>query len=123
MGELTWGRLYYLSLMTLSYIVGELTHFLVNTTSRALARDLQFGDLSCFNNETAGPGTGEESTVNCTSLKEEADCVEQAQCYWHYNGLGLQYQVRGTSPVSLLSFRFFFQFQVKVDCQTQKQDG
>ena len=92
MGELTWGRVYYLSLMTLSYIVGELTHFLVNTTSRALARDLQFGDLSCFNNQTAD--TSEESQVNCTSLKEEKDCVAQTQCYWHYNGLGLQYQVR-----------------------------
>ena len=89
------GKVYYLSLMTLSYIVGELTHFLVNTTSRALARDLEFGDLSCFKNETAG--SSEEISVNCTSLKEEKDCVEQAQCYWHYNGLGLQYQVRDAS--------------------------
>ena len=93
MGELTLGKVYYLSLMTLSYIVGELTHFLVNTTSRALARDLQFGDLSCFKNETAVTGEEEEILVNCTSLKEEKDCVEQSQCYWHYNGLGLQYQV------------------------------
>ena len=92
MGELTLGKVYYLSLMTLSYIVGELTHFLVNTTSRALARDLQFGDLSCFKNETAVTGE-EEISVNCTSLKEEKDCVDQSQCYWHYNGLGLQYQV------------------------------
>ena len=93
MGELTLGKVYYLSLMTLSYIVGELTHFLVNTTSRALARDLQFGDLSCFKNETAVTGEEEEILVNCTSLKEEKDCVDQSQCYWHYNGLGLQYQV------------------------------
>ena len=93
MGELTMGKVYYLSLMTLSYIVGELTHFLVNTTSRALARDLQFGDLSCFKNETAVTGEEEEISVNCTSLKEEKDCVDQSQCYWHYNGLGLQYQV------------------------------
>ena len=78
MGELTLGKVYYLSLMTLSYIVGELTHFLVNTTSRALARDLQFGDLSCFQNETAD--TSEEMSVNCTGLKEEKDCVEQTQC-------------------------------------------
>ena len=92
MGELTLGKVYYLSLMTLSYIVGELTHFLVNTTSRALARDLEFGDLSCFKNETVG--SSEEISVNCTSLKEEKDCVGQTQCYWHYNGLGLQYQVK-----------------------------
>ena len=28
------GKVYFLGLMTLSYIVGELTHFLINTTSR-----------------------------------------------------------------------------------------
>ena len=96
MGELTWGRLYYLSLMTLSYIVGELTHFLINTTSRALARDLEFGDQSCFKNETAVVVTSEEVSVNCSSLKNETDCVREEGCYWHYNGLGLQYQVRQT---------------------------
>lgn len=32
MGDLTGRKVYYLALMTLSYIVGELTHFLINTT-------------------------------------------------------------------------------------------
>ena len=99
MSKLSVTKVYQLGLMTVAYIVGELTHFLVNTTSRALARDLQFGDLSCFKNETAVTGEEEEISVNCTSLKEEKDCVGQTQCYWHYNGLGLQYQVKSLSQV------------------------
>lgn len=38
MGDLSVAKIYHLSLMTLAYIVGELTHFLINTTSRAVAR-------------------------------------------------------------------------------------
>ena len=89
------SKVYHLSLMTLSYIVGELTHFLINTTSRAVAREVEFGDQSCFKNETIVGG--EELSVNCSSLKNETECVSQPECYWHYNGLGLQYQVTETS--------------------------
>lgn len=95
MGELTVKNVYYLALMTLSYIVGELTHFLINTTSRAVAREVEFGDQSCFKNQTNV--SSNEKAVNCTDLKNETECVSQAECYWHYNGLGLQYQVSGLS--------------------------
>ena len=44
--------MYHLSLMTLSYIVGELTHFLINTTSREVAREIEYGEKSCFPNKT-----------------------------------------------------------------------
>merc|ERR1719397_14770 len=97
------SKVYYLSLMTLSYIVGELTHFLINTTSRAVAREVEFGDQSCFKNETAV--ASDEMAVNCTSLKNETDCVIKSQCYWHYNGLGLQYQFLA-GPAFILVFIF-----------------
>lgn len=92
MREMT-RNVYYLALMTLSYIVGELTHFLINTTSRAVAREIKFGDKSCFKSETNESSVGR--SVNCTSLKNETDCISEPECSWHYNGQGLQYQVRG----------------------------
>jgi len=103
MGELTVKNVYYLALMTLSYIVGELTHFLINTTSRAVAREVEFGDQSCFKNQTNV--SSNEKAVNCTDLKNETECASQAECYWHYNGLGLQYQFLA-GPAFILVFIF-----------------
>ena len=87
-------KLYFLSLMTLSYIVGELTHFLINTTSRAVAREIEYGEMSCFRNESFPVSdVAEEVIVNCTDIKNETDCGLTDVCHWTYNGLGIQYQV------------------------------
>lgn len=102
MREMT-RNVYYLALMTLSYIVGELTHFLINTTSRAVAREIKFGDQSCFKSETNESSVGR--SVNCTSLKNETDCVSEPECSWHYNGQGLQYQFLA-GPAFILVFIF-----------------
>ena len=41
MSKLSVSKVYQLGLMTVAYIVGELTHFLINTTSKAQGRELK----------------------------------------------------------------------------------
>ena len=85
-GAWSWNRCYSLMVMTVAYIVGEVAHFLINTTGRAVAREIHFGDSACFpaNNKT-------KLATNCTAV-EKADCEAQG-CSWDYSGLGLEYQV------------------------------
>ena len=93
MGESFLPKIYFLSLMTLSYIVGELTHFLINTTSRAVAREIGYGEMSCFKNETFADVDSDETGVICSEIKNETDCALADNCHWSFNGLGIQYQV------------------------------
>ena len=94
MGDLTLSKLYFLSLMTLSYIVGELTHFLINTTSRAVAREVEFGEKSCFMNGSFVTKEEEEKErFDCSNSKNESHCGSEEHCYWEYSGQGIQYQV------------------------------
>ena len=88
------SKLYFLSLMTLSYIVGELTHFLINTTSREVAREVEFGEKSCFvKSSFVRDVIGDKEENDCTEFKNETNCVSENHCYWEYSGLGIQYQV------------------------------
>ena len=41
MSKLSVTKVYQLGLMTVAYIVGELTHFLINTTSKAQVRETE----------------------------------------------------------------------------------
>ena len=43
---------YVVWLMSLCYGIGELSHFLVGTTSRAMSQELGYGDQSCLRNES-----------------------------------------------------------------------
>ena len=109
MSNLSVSKVYQLGLMTAAYIVGELTHFLINTTSKAQVRDrgdfksqlspniafdqareIGYGEKSCFTNDSVTQTT---PGVNCTDIEEEEICGAQESCYWHYNGLGIEYQV------------------------------
>ena len=109
MSNLSVSKVYQLGLMTAAYIVGELTHFLINTTSKAQVRDREetlnhnwaptllhqareigYGEKSCFTNDSVTQTT---PGVNCTDIEEEEICGAQESCYWHYNGLGIEYQV------------------------------
>ena len=92
MGDLTVSKLYFLSLMTLSYIVGELTHFLINTTSRDVARGVEFGENSCFVNGSFALDEDKE-IFECPESKNETHCETKKHCNWEYSGLGIQYQV------------------------------
>ena len=85
-GAWSWNRCYSLMVMTVAYIVGEVAHFLINTTGRAVAREIHFGDSACF------PANKSNQATNCTAIKKQAECESQ-DCAWDYSGLGLEYQV------------------------------
>ena len=88
-----WNRrnAYYLAVMTTAYIVGEIAHFLINTSSRSVARDVHYGDSACYAKANVSSSS---SDVDCRAIKEEAACVaESAACEWNYSGLGLEYQL------------------------------
>ena len=106
MGDITPQKLYFLGLMTLSYIVGELTHFLINTTSRAVAQEIEFGDKGCFKDENyVGSDRGPDELFECKNHKNETHCVSVDHCTWNYSGLGIQYQVLA-GPAFILVFIF-----------------
>jgi len=73
-----------LALLTLSYTVGEVAHFLIAVTSRQVASSIQFGDMKCFTNTTA---------TDCANLPDKQSCEGRAGCRWEYSGQGLQFQV------------------------------
>jgi len=81
----------FLAYMSLAYIVGEIAHFLINTTSRAVARDIGFGDKGCFKNKSMVET--QDIQVNCTELKNETECLAQPVCYYDYSGTGYEYQL------------------------------
>ena len=47
-----WSNVGVLGLLTLSYMVGEVAHFLIAVTSKDLARSIGFGDMQCYANNT-----------------------------------------------------------------------
>lgn len=86
-------KAYFLALMSTSYIIGEIAHFLINTSSREVARDIGFGDQACFLNTTRKSELGPNGTDPCPALKNQTQCVLNDLCSWEYNGVGLEYQV------------------------------
>jgi len=108
------GKVYFLALMTLSYIVGELTHFLINTTSRAVARDVHYGEMGCLDSPKHGTKTSGEKSLTtlgephltCSSIDSNSTlCQEQQHCDWGYTGLGIHYQILA-GPAFILVFIF-----------------
>jgi len=83
-----WSNVGVLGLLTLSYMVGEVAHFLVAVTSKDLARSVGFGDMQCYANSTLG-----EQPAVCAGFKAAEDCRNQAGCDWMYSGQGWEYQI------------------------------
>ncbi|KAG5326219.1 SPNS1 protein, partial [Pseudoatta argentina] len=87
---------YALALMSIGYIIAELGHFLIGVTSKAVAENLHYGDISCqFNSTTL---TVAELPVPCESAENSTYCQSlelngSYYCEWNYNGLGLDYQI------------------------------
>jgi len=76
---------YILMLLTLSYLVGEMGHFLLGATSRDIAREVGYGDKACYPKYNS-------SISACKDTKDEVTC-EARDCTWDYSGLGMEYQV------------------------------
>lgn len=43
---------YVLAIVSIGYVVGELGHYLIGVTSKAIAIDLHYGDIACQLNNT-----------------------------------------------------------------------
>ena len=111
MGDWTFKNTYFLGLMTLGYIIGEIAHFLINTSSRATARTIHYGDQSCYRVLSVNVT---EDSAKCPDFETEEDCVLKAHCEWNYSGFGLDYQVRSDRPPPTNLARPIFILKVEI---------
>ena len=65
---------YFLCLMSFGYIIGEIAHFLIITTSRSVARDVQYGDQGCYGNATF-PKEDRDANLKCESFVNASSCT------------------------------------------------
>ena len=62
-----------LSYLTVAYVFGEMSHYLVGVTSRDMAREIEYGDMACYDNDSF---TGEpNSSVVCEDITAASGCV------------------------------------------------
>eukprot|EP00092_Neocalanus_flemingeri_P023794 GFUD01025816.1.p1 GENE.GFUD01025816.1~~GFUD01025816.1.p1 ORF type:complete len:490 (+),score=57.14 GFUD01025816.1:40-1509(+) len=95
---------YYLALMTVAHVLGEIAHFLINASAREVARDLQFGELACFFNASSSDQTVLDNN-NCSEIPSKDVCENIGSCSWDYSGLGIEYQIlAGPAFVAIFSF-------------------
>jgi len=87
-GGWTFSKAMFLAWMSMAYIIGEIAHFMINTTSREVAQDIHYGDQACFANKSV-ENTGE----SCSSLKNVTLCGENPACTYDYSGTGYEYQI------------------------------
>nr|XP_022910814.1 uncharacterized protein LOC111421851 [Onthophagus taurus] len=87
---------YVLGVVCVGYILGELGHYLIGVTSKAIALDLHYGDISCQLNSSAYIQTGIKKdcrSANSSDLCQEFNVNGTGYCEWTYNGLGIDYQI------------------------------
>ncbi|XP_074029617.1 probable sulfoacetate transporter SauU [Leptinotarsa decemlineata] len=87
---------YVLAIVSLGYVCGELGHYLIGVTSKAIAQDLHFGDIACQLNLTDVYLS--ELPILCSTANDSETCESYVlngtrYCEWTYNGLGLDYQI------------------------------
>jgi len=87
-GGWTFSKAMFLAYMSMAYIIGEIAHFMINTTSREVAQDIEYGDQGCLANKTI-----KNSGVTCSDFKNESMCAENAACTFDYTGTGYDYQI------------------------------
>lgn len=87
---------YVLAIVSIGYICGELGHYLIGVTSKAIAKELHFGDIACQLNNTEVYLS--ELPTLCSTANDSDTCYSYTlngtpYCEWTYNGLGLDYQI------------------------------
>ncbi|KAF7285511.1 hypothetical protein GWI33_010510 [Rhynchophorus ferrugineus] len=87
---------YVLAIVSIGYVLGELGHYLIGVTSKAIAMDLHYGDISCQLNTTEYYLS--DLPVDCGEANSSEICFSfningTPYCEWTYNGLGLDYQI------------------------------
>jgi len=98
---------YLVVVMAFSFGMGELSHFLVGTTTRSMAQELHYGDQSCFKQDNVT--AADLGNVTCPSFKDQTTCDALVNadglrlCLWNYNGQGIEYQLLA-GPSFILAF-------------------
>ncbi|XP_017786759.1 PREDICTED: putative metabolite transport protein HI_1104 [Nicrophorus vespilloides] len=87
---------YVLFVVSIGYVLGELGHYLIGVTSKRIAIDLHYGDITCQLNTTEYHLN--QLPVQCGSANNSDTCLSYningtGYCEWNYNGLGLDYQI------------------------------
>ena len=77
----------FLALITSGYVIGEIAHFLIATTSKDVANSIPYGDQVCKDR------ANQTQLIDCGALEAEAVCVAEPQCEWKYNGQGTDFQL------------------------------
>ena len=112
-----------LALLTSSYLVGEMGHFMLGGTSRDMARDIGFGDKECVPRQNVTEIVTENVTENvtevtqCMTLSRE-ECEDTNLCQWDYTGRGLDYQVLLTDLMLSAKSSFIVKLRVIKTCLT-----
>ena len=71
------GRGVQLSYLTVAYVFGEMSHYLVGVTSRDMAREIHYGDMACYDNDSF---SGESnSSIACGDITDSSGCVLSMQ--------------------------------------------
>ena len=65
-----------LFLLTVAFVIGEISHFLVGTVSQEMARSLNYGDKSCVQHSNASMRFGRTNS-ECDKFNEE-NCERQS---------------------------------------------
>ncbi|XP_048521692.1 probable sphingolipid transporter spinster homolog 3 [Dendroctonus ponderosae] len=87
---------YVLAIVSIGYVLGELGHYMIGVTSKAIAMDLHYGDITCQLNNTELYLS--DLPVVCSDANNSDTCLslsidDEPYCEWTYNGLGLDYQI------------------------------
>ncbi len=99
---------YTLSLLTLSFVIGEVSHFLIGVVSQEMARSLHYGDKSCLQHSNISLRFGrtnsecdqfsnnaiiQNSADDNSEKLEEEWCESHQGCEYLETGMGMKYQV------------------------------
>jgi len=76
-------NIYFLAIITFGYVIGEIAHFLLATTSIDVANTIHYGNQACLD---------KTDEVDCKQFENEETC-DPDNCEWKFNGQGTDFQI------------------------------
>ncbi len=67
------GNTYILALLTLAFIIGEISHFLIGPLSKDISRELDYGDSACFAHQNESLRNGMKN-ADCDNFEDQNSC-------------------------------------------------
>jgi len=85
---------YILALLTIAFVIGEVSHFLIGVVSQEMARSLHYGDKSCLQHSNSSQRLGRtNSECDQFNSNDKEWCETHQGCEYLENGQGMKYQV------------------------------